>query len=117
MVQAMNTPNLTEHLLEQDYGGGDSASLDEESSTANASIYRKRPPTEAALLLFVMQKGFQQVLHLRRLDRVWPIAVDALICAWAFVAGRQHQLCRLPALRTNALIYRHRDNPAKATSS
>ncbi|MBB5053045.1 hypothetical protein HNQ36_003036 [Afipia massiliensis] len=44
----------------------------------------------ALLLLFVVQKAFQKPLHLKRLHRVWTVAVDALIGASALATGRQH---------------------------
>lgn len=73
------------------------------------------PPTKSRLLLFVVEKRFEQALHLRGFDGVWLVAVDALIFARAFAAWRQHQFHRLSALRTNALVDRHRSNRTMKT--
>lgn len=73
---------------------------------------RLEPPL-VYLFLRLMQESLEQFLHIRGLDRVWPVALDALIGAWAFAARRQHQLHGPSALRTHALVYRHHGHPAK----
>lgn len=65
------------------------------------------------LLLFVGEERPQEIAHLGRLQRVWPVTLYALIGTRALPTGRQHQLHRLPALRTNSLVHGHQDHPAK----